>query len=365
MKKKLIVVVIFGTLAAAAHGQSSVSLFGTIDLNGRYVKNDGSARRLSLGQGALSSSQLGFSGVEDLGGGLKASFQLLSGINADTGTTFAKFWNRRSTLSLSNALGEVRLGRDYTPMYWNTTLFDPFGNIGIGGSTQVARFSAGLAGSTAATSIRAIDNYVRTDNSIGYFLPSNLGGVYGQAMVSASEGGTNGANPGTVNALGRHLGVRVGYATGPINVATSIAQTRHQNPSEGKFSAFSIAGSYQLGFAKIVAEFNNERDQLPNPDVRERRYLVGAVVPIGLGYIRASYVRSNANNGPDASLLALGYVYDLSKRTGLYATVAAIRNDGNATTGGSFTLVGGSSITALPTPGGDSKGFEIGMRHFF
>ena len=158
MKKSLLALAVLGAFAAdVAFAQSSVTLYGTVDLNGRYVKNKEAKRRYSLSQDGINSSQLGFRGIEDLGGGLKAGFTLLAGVNADTGTSNSKFWNRRSTVSLFSNAGELRLGRDYVPTFWNETIFDAFGTNGIGSSINVARYV-----------------HVRQDNSIGYFLPSNI-----------------------------------------------------------------------------------------------------------------------------------------------------------------------------------------------
>ena len=153
-----------------AHAQSNVRLFGTLDVQARYVKADGQSRHLTEATDGLNSSQLGFSGVEDLGGGLKAGFTLLSGINPDIGTANGKFWNRRSTVSLFGPWGELRLGRDYIPTFWTQGAFDAFGIVGLGASINVRQLYAGT----------------RQDNSIGYLLPPNLGGVYGQAMISSS-----------------------------------------------------------------------------------------------------------------------------------------------------------------------------------
>ena len=77
MKKSLLALAVLGAFAGVASAQSSVTLYGTVDLNGRYVKADGQDRRLTLSQDGINSSQLGFRGVEDLGGGLKAGFNLL------------------------------------------------------------------------------------------------------------------------------------------------------------------------------------------------------------------------------------------------------------------------------------------------
>src|SRR5678816_4113552 len=141
-----------GAYAGVASAQSSVTLYGTVDLNGRYVKQDvtgGSAPRWSLGRDGINSSQLGFRGIEDLGGGLKAGFLLLSSVGADSGDIGAgqsaagsgKFWARRATVSLYSNAGELRLGRDYTPTFWNNTIFDAFGTNGLGDSTGVLQLA--------------------------------------------------------------------------------------------------------------------------------------------------------------------------------------------------------------------------------
>lgn len=359
MKRSLLALAVLGTFAGAASAQSSVTLFGTIDLNARYIKNDGSTRRLSLSQDGINSSQLGFRGVEDLGGGLKASFILLAGVNPDTGTSNSKFFNRRATVSLSGGFGEIRLGRDYVPTFWNDTNFDPFGTNGIAQSFAVkGLFTTG-------------NTYIRADNSIGYFLPSNLGGAYGQLMAAAGEGGAT--NPG------RYIGGRLGFAAGPFDIAVSAAQQRFtgvfQSPLFGPGAAaantsavktYNVGGSYDFGFLKLMAHVDRESQD----GNRETWGEIGGVVPLGQGEIHVSYNRSkyttsslnNTNN-----MYALGYVYNLSKRTALYGTVARL-SDGdhsNSTLAGPTAGFAGSSITALPTISGKSTGAEVGIRHFF
>ena len=113
------------------------------------------------------SSRLGFRGTEDLGGGMAASFWLEGQIDTDSGngrSGGALDFQRRSTVSLSGrSWGELRIGRDYTPQFWNLTVFDPFGTNGVG-TTQT--LNSIITGPTA----------VRASNSIGYLLPAKLGG---------------------------------------------------------------------------------------------------------------------------------------------------------------------------------------------
>jgi predicted porin len=350
MKKSLLALAVLGGFAGVASAQSSVTLFGTVDLNGRYVKNDGGTKRLSLSQDGINSSQLGFRGVEDLGGGLKASFLLLAGVNADTGSANNQFWNRRATVSLSGGFGEIRLGRDYTPTFWNTTIFDAFGTNGLGDSSGVKQLAA--------------PDYVRANNAIGYFLPSNIGGVYGQLMAAAAEG----------NNAGRYVGGRVGFAAGPFDVAVAYAQERIiALGGSDQYKTFNIGGSYDFGFLKLMGYYNEEKI----PTNKDKIFSISTVVPFGQHEIHGGFEQSKLDsNSNKVKKFALGYVYNLSKRTAIYATGAIVDNDNASRVTLGNTNVSGPNATGdwgggwgsaadLPTAGGKSKGFEVGVRHFF
>ena len=348
MKKSLLALAVLGAYVGAVSAQSSVTLYGTIDLSAKYTKNDGSKRRYSLSQDGINSSQLGFRGVEDLGGGLKASFVLLAGVNADTGTTNTKFFNRRSTVSLSGGFGELRLGRDYTPTFWNDTIFDAFGTNGLGDSSHVLQLPT--------------NTFVRADNSIQYFLPA-MGGLYGQVMAAAGEGGV-----GTAAAVnpGRYVGGRVGFAAGPFDVAVAYAQQKYNGAvnniagTRDEQKTWNIGGSYDFGVAKILGYY--DRDTVAG--LKENRFSLSGVVPLGQGEIHAGYdysklKASGLNNKVDQ--WKVGYVYNLSKRTAVYTNFSRLSN-GNAS---ALSVAGGSAITAAPTFGGKSTGAEFGVRHFF
>ena len=356
MKKSLLALAVLGAFAGAASAQSSVTLYGTVDLSGAYVKNDGSSKRLSLTQDGINSSQLGFRGIEDLGGGLKAGFNLLAGVNADTGTANGKFWNRRSTVSLFSGAGELRLGRDYTPTFWNQTIFDAFGTNGLGSSLNVRQAYAGT----------------RQDNSIGYFLPSNLGGFYGQAMVGAAEGNTSGDRPA------RYIGGRVGFAAGPFDVSGAYSTERFgggfiSSSAQAGGRAFAIApgnsqktwnvgGSYDFGFLKLLGYYDHES----LPGVSEQVYSLSTVIPFGQSEVHIGYDRSKISAGTTSSVDQFKgtYQYNLSKRTAMYGTISRLSNKSNLTAS-TLGAVPSSAGNGLPTAGGTSKGFQLGVRHFF
>ncbi len=348
MKKSLIALAVLAA-SGAAMAQSSVTLFGVVDAT--YAYGSGSVSNKSqLTNSGLTSSRLGFRGVEDLGGGLAASFWLEAGLNNDNGTGSVTntnnqaatstggglTFNRRSTVSLNGGFGEVRLGRDYTPQFWNLVVFDPFGVVGVG-NTQTLNSSLG-----GPTTIRA-------SNSIGYFLPGNLGGFYGQAQYYMGENLSNAANKKD----GNGLALRAGYANGPINVALAFSETKF---IAGNIKAVNLGGSYDLGVAKIMAHYNQDKI---SGGADGTGFLIGGLVPMGAGEIRLAYSTYKIDTvgaDPRSNKIALGYVHNLSKRTALYTTVARVGNKN-----GAASALNGS-VTAA---GRNSTGYDIGIRHSF
>lgn len=343
MKKTLLALSLLTAFAGAASAQSSVTIFGVIDANLRQIDNNGVKVR-QLGTDGLSSSRLGFRGTEDLGGGLKAGFWLEAALNPDDGTinSSGKFWHRRSTVSLEGGFGEVRLGRDFTPTYTAIGAYDAFGDNGVG---KITNLQSRLTGTVNTTS--------RADNEVQYFLPKDIGGVYGNLAVAAGEG--------TVG--NKYVGGRVGYAGGPIDVSVAHGQT-DANATEDKYKATTVGAAYNFGFLRLLASYSQFKFLVRE----EKLFNVGATVPVGAsGLIRASYGRADLSGGAagsttandaDADLLAIGYVHNLSKRTALYGTYAQISNKG------AQTFAVGTTTPALPG-GKKSNGLELGLRHSF
>lgn len=342
--KHIAALALLAAASASASAQSSVTLFGIADAGVRYVKNGDNSIKSASSNG-LNTSRLGFRGAEDLGGGLKASFWLETGFSPDTGTQSdaARFWDRRSTLSLAGNFGEVRLGRDATPTYTGYADFDAFGANGVAAANKFA-----TALGTAA------DTLVRADNLVSYFAPANIGGFYGQATVGAGEG----------TAGKKYIGGRAGYRAGPLDVSFAAGQTTVVRNAAGndKFKVYDFAGSYDLGVVKLTGYYS----QLKFANNKLGVANIGALVPLGQGTLRVSYINANASgtnaaganiDANDSSQLAVGYVYDLSKRTALYGTAARVNNKGAAT----YAV---ASSPALPA-GKDSTGVEFGLRHSF
>jgi predicted porin len=361
MKKSVLALAVLGTFAGVASAQGSVTLFGIVDLNVRTVSND--ERTYSLGQDGLSSSRLGFRGVEDLGGGLKASFWLEGALGPDTGTGAGSFGNgsnqgltfqRRSTVSLQNQWGELRLGRDYTATFWNWTVFDPFGTNGLGASSNLG---LGYAITSAVGTGGAYGTAVRANNMVAYILPNGTfgPGLYGQVQVAAGEA-----------AFGnKYYGGRIGYAAGPFNVAGAWGRT--QVAQNVDLDNYNVAGSWNFGFAKLSGFYGHlELDGLGGSNADQDNWYVGITAPLGQAELRASYGQvKRTGSGVAASLegqkanqWAIGGIYNLSKRTALYATYASIDNKNGA----AFSV---TPFASTLSPNNDSSGGEVGVRHSF
>ncbi len=338
MRTPLLVGAALASLAAPALAQSTVTVFGIVDVGAQRLKNGDKSVTLQSIDG-LQTSRLGFRGSEDLGGGLSASFHLEGALSPDDGTAGGFNFRRRSTVSLAGkALGELRLGRDYTPTFWSISNFSPFGTNGVGSAGNMVYGFDGLS-STASTIVRA-------NNSVGYFLPGGLGGVYGQAMVAFGEG-----------APGKYQGLRVGFANEALDVAVATSKTEN-NAAGDKFRTSNIGASYKIGPAKLMGLWLTSKQTTRQQD----NWLLGATVTLDLGELRASVIRSHYTNSANAAdyhatQLALGYVYHLSKRSALYASASRIGNS----SGAKFVIPGGPALGT----GQSSKGIEAGIRHVF
>jgi predicted porin len=387
MKKSLVALAALAVVGIAS-AQSSVTLFGVLDAGVSYsdskthFANGGSVKQSQWSQSSsgYNSSRIGFRGTEDLGGGLAASFWLEAGLGNDTGAaggsvvggngaggarTTTSLFNRRSTVSLSGNFGEVRIGRDYTASAWNDTVFDPFGFNGSGSNLIAIASSFGNS---------ADGSYPRASNMVGYFLPKNLGGFYGQVQYGLAE---NVKTTGTdLSKAGRYVGGRFGYANGPLDVAVGYGESTLADVvgvSKRNIKTANLGATYDFGVVKAFAEISQAKNTLDNTfaadsEVKAQGYLVGATVPVGPGLIRVSYsaVKFKDNvigEDPKAGQFALGYVHNLSKRTALYATVSHISDKHGATlltngNAGNLTLLANGTVSS-------ANGYDFGIRHAF
>lgn len=364
------------TVSGAAFAQSTVTLFGGADLGYRSVTT-GANKFSGMSQDGIYSSRLGFMGTEDLGGGLKANFHFEGGMNPDVGTS-AKFdFQRKSIIGMSGGFGEVRLGRDYTPLFTVAGIADPFGTNGVGSSYNLANSvttnavipGAALAGSFATAQVAAATpastvvagtvyadpNAVRANNSLAYYSPSFSGftvsGMYSFGVENTS----------LAKKAGAMTSIKLAYANGPMAVAFANQVTKGGVATTAaadseKITTNFLAGSYDLGVAKLSAGYKTDKASFYADTFKST--ILGVAAPMGAVTLKASYVARKLGSAKVGNQVAIGGIYDLSKRTSVYATYASLSNE--AGYGMSIGSAAASDFTGLT-----SKGFEAGIKHSF
>lgn len=347
MKKILIATSVIG-LATAAQAQSQITLQGTVDAGYTYVKGSLSHSSM-LTSGDNATSKLVMRGVEDLGGGMYANFWLESGINLNNGSGFTTTnnnqasgtigsggltFNRRSIVGLGGSWGEVHLGREWSPTYDAfTARYDLFG-VGVG------------IGINYKESINP--NQVRVSNAIAYTTPQLL--VKGLTLnVQHWSGNSPSGKPTSDDGTGE--GMRVNYDNGPWSAVAAYARTKF---AAGNALYRDASFYYDPGPWKIALVLNNDQQGA----LKQRGWNIGGLVRVGNGEIKATYsgLQTVAAGSPTGTKIAVGYVYNFSKRTAAYATYAHVNNRG----GSALSIAG--STTAANRP---SSGIDIGLRHFF
>jgi len=361
MKKTLIALGTLAAFAGAASAQSNVTLWGIVDLSVNSVKN-GSISSKTMQSNQLSSNRLGFRGEEDLGGGMKAGFWLEGAMNNQVGEGAATGgglnFQRRSTVSLMGPFGEIRAGRDYNPQFWNIVYGDVNGANGIAeGLNLVSSLGSG------ATTI------ARSNNAIYYFLPSGLGGLYGHFGFSMESKATDSVSCPVQCLTGNaHRSARIGYASGPAEVAVAFGRTDVNSKTgftSGSFNVFNVMANYDFKTFKLYSFYNRNTFSPAKQSV----YEISAGIPVASGEFRLAYGKSDATglaattvNGVSrtdgtATLFGTSYVHNLSKRSMVYVGYGRISNSGNA----SFKVLS-TDGSALNTT---STGMNVGVRHAF
>ena len=368
--KRWITAAAAGLMGVSATAQSSVTLFGIVDMGVGRIASTGAGHTTGTFAGN-SPSRLGFRGTEDLGGGLAASYWLEGEVMADTGNAAGYNFVRRSTVSLSGNFGEVRAGRDFAMSYLNMISFDSVGQRGF----DSVEFFGPTVG--AMTSGGAAFSYVRNSNSVAYFLPANLGGFYGGAQYAFGENNSNAATTATTATTdrkqGNYAGGRIGYAARGLDIAAAYG--RYYGVSRAAtytddYRVANVGASYDFGFVKPLFFVQNESmdGRGAIPDFELNTYVLGLNTPVGpAGMLRASYHRyenktAQAANS-QATKIGASFTYSLSKRTTLYAEVGRLHNRNAALPlGGIGGQIPGSNLSV---PGGHTLGYGVGVRHNF
>lgn len=407
MKKTLLAAALLAGFAGAASAQSSVTLYGILDVglvyqNVSYTTNAGNdvgETRFGMNSGQQSGNRWGLKGVEDLGGGNQVIFNIENGFTLGNGMTAqdGREFGRAAWLGLQNAAwGSVKAGRQVAVAY------DYIGGNGID------PFYMGLAQANMGNTFTTVTN-VRYDNllkyetptlsgfkaSLGYSFATGMAGYYASGTGVATSAASAAADYNFAtenNSTAFTFGAQ--YANGPIYIAASYDQVNSNpnlvpgNATAANPKAWILGGTYDFQVVKLSLAYGQSRGgvigagsnlakvvsgsavsaagsintsgsySLFSDGVGFNSYLVGFSAPIGgaskvFGSWQMAQPNGNLQSYAPAvigvnnmNIYSIGYQYDFSKRTNLYSYISYAQNYGFVDSAKS-TIVG------------------VGMRHMF
>lgn len=368
MKKTLASLAVLGAFAGSAVA-ADVTLYGLVDYGFGYQHTDGDTTAdandsFQMKSGQNSGSRFGLKGSEDLGNGLKVGFVLENGFAGDTGafSTSGKLFDREAQLNLSGAFGTIAFGRMGQLASANGT----FGLLG-----QTSPFSSGWGDSIGQKFVTA-DGWTRFDNTVTYATPEFAGfKVYAQYSFknSSTEDGEEGKS-----AANRYYGIAATYKAENLYLVGIVDSINHgkqmyfpgQTPQNYTYDAdqltVTLGGNYDFGVAKVYAmgqyfqnalsvgqktiendafgKFGYSFGDTPSWEGADGYGLaLGVGVPVLGGTAKAHVGYMDAEAAEDSSKklsrwnVAVGYDYNLSKRTSVYSAAAYTKDDNTDYTG--------------------------------
>ncbi|QDQ87897.1 porin [Alcaligenaceae bacterium SJ-26] len=363
MKKTLLAAALTVGFAGVANAETSVTLYGLIDTGIGYTQfknknTDIKTKRTGLYDGVQSGNRWGLRGSEDLGDGLRAVFQLESGFNLTDGTSQqgGRLFGRNATIGLANdSWGSLTFGRQTnvsSRFIADSGIASPFGD-------SFANAAIGQTFTSAAT--------VRADDTVVYVSPSFSGFTFAAGYSFGVNGQEWDVSNQDDNSL-KLISTGLLYSNGPLGLAATYEQADADNLSN-KIKAWNLAASYDFEVVKLHAAFGQERhgtlsssngDRLLETGTPSNRFgaaafnsngdpiydaaalndvykannwALGVSAPLGAGKLMAGWAQSKAKGELRDVLVdpktqnnyAVGYTYDLSKRTNVYAVGSYIK----------------------------------------
>ncbi len=337
MKKTLIALAVLGACASAAHAQTNITIYGLVDTG--FIKETGSDARM----GGNEDSRIGVKGTEDLGSGLKATFQLERRFNLNSGKQIAGnnaldklqgtddgedgvAWQGAANVGLSsNTLGALRLGRVNDIAIENYGALDPFIYYGVGSSFGAYNllYSEELA------------NTVRYDSPSWAGFSFNLSYTLGQDTHHGNGTGVYYDDKGYDDYGNDGFGIGLKYDNGPLMLTANYDRIADSDKSY----LWNIGGAWTWQGFKVSVGYQDTTVEraaanalgIANTNIDQKDWLVGLQYNTGPHTVKFSYNRGEVESSGDydgkANKYSLGYTYDMSKRTSLYAMVAYTDSD--------------------------------------
>ena len=384
MKKKFLTTAILATIAGAAHAQSSVTLYGSIDAGISYnshVKNatGGSSSLWQYGDGVAQGSRWGLRGAEDLGGGLKAIFVLENGFNSGTGAAGqgGALFGRQAFVGLTkDTIGSLTFGRQYS---FSTDVLGS--QYSTGGNTVSGNWAYHFNDIDQLTSSR-INNSVKFQSvNISGF---TFGGLYGFSNTTSFAGAPSSSSTSSSRAYS--FGANYGY--GPFSLGAAYTNINYPGSATPAFSttianlpqttlqnlrSFGVGGRYIVGPATFWALWTNTLlSPIAGSSTLYNAYEAGgkyAFTPALSGALGYTYSRASGSATAHWNQINASVDYALSKRTDVYGLVTYQDGSGTLPNGQKVQAQIGDSTSSIFAPSGtgsqDQVAVRVGIRHKF
>jgi predicted porin len=358
-----------GGMHENAQAQSSVTLYGVYDEFLGYQSGtvNGKHETLTLlGNNSEVVSRFGMRGTEDIGGGYRVNFVLENGFDPNSGQQQNAFrlFDRAAWIGLSGGFGELRVGRQNSPLYTLAANVDALNSVSYGSGYN-----------------NFVMEQVRVDNDIAYFSPRFYGS---QLELHYAVGGVAGDIAG--NAVYQ---AAVQTIQGPIVAVFAYLKATNAT-NTNSVQQWMAGGNYEYGSGRVYFGFFRTNDvisattgnALTNPPGKgdpalgnvtntpgnyhntysvSADYRFGSSVTAGVDYAITRDSSPLDNNAREISIFAN---YDISKTTRIYAVAARLYNSGTA----QFKIAGAALTPGQflsPDRGTDETGLQVGIRHSF
>jgi predicted porin len=348
MKKHLLALAALATVSSVAAAQS-VTMYGIVDLSvtsaSNASANSGTGRFTGLTDAVWLPSVIGFTGSEDLGNGLKATFNLESDVNMDTGAlsgaSGTKLFGRKANVGLSGNFGSLSLGKDIDMIFLQGFIDNIRNSHSAGG--YMAHTLA-----TYATSSQDLDKEsVFIQNSVKYSTPT-IAGLKATVQHKFGEVAGNSSASGSTAFM-------LNYS--PLAGLTLAAATKEmKDASENKTELTYLGATYQFGAFKLAATHHKTKYKNAQAnDVKTQEYgasyAVNPKLTAAVNYVKTE---QGANEG---DIKSASLKYALSKRTSLWTMVAKTNYDG--------LNIGGGNYGVTVQSGKDNTATAVGVTHTF
>ncbi|MFM0142880.1 porin [Paraburkholderia sp. RL18-085-BIA-A] len=340
--------------AHSAHAQSSVTLYGIVDASLLYTNKtlntttgESAGHQYSFTDSGMSGSRFGMRGAEDLGGGMRAIFQLESGFSVANGAfsnSNGNLFGRLAYVGVESRFGTVKAGLQFSPFFLAVYDFDP---------REMAYFGSGLVTYLNNVFVTGLFN----PNGISYTSPE-IAGLQASALLAL------GGAAGDFQA-GRQYSASLRYHLGSLTLDAALYSGNAGGgaasipvPSVVEFNGRALGASYVFNDLTVKASYVQYKVA---GSFNSRVFSGGASYRItpALNVDAGVWVTRDGNDSSNNSVLAsTGMTYALSKATITYAQVGFVTNHG--------AMHNGLSVNnALNLPTGTTAGANVGIRHTF